>query len=205
MLRSTLARHGALALAIGALLAGGPASAEKPDFAGGGKGGGKSEQHQKQDRVDVRESRDKDARGERDSRQSRDARSARDERGGRDGREQTRDRDSHREATREHRYFEDRQRVVVHNYYVAQYRKGQCPPGLAKKRNGCMPPGLEKKWRIGERLPHDLVHYDLPPALLLELGPPPHMHKYVRVGADILLIAIGTGLIVDALDDLSGM
>lgn len=194
MLRSTLARWGALALAIAALLATSPASAVKPDFAGGGKGGGKPEQHQKQDRGD--------ARGERDSRQYRDERSARDERS---GREQARDRDDRREITREHRYFEDRQRVVVRNYYADQYRKGQCPPGLAKKHNGCMPPGLARKWRIGERLPRDVVYYDLPHALLLELGPAPHMHRYVRVGADILLIAIGTGLIVDALDDLSGM
>ena len=31
---------------------------------------------------------------------------------------------------------------------------------------------------------------------------PPSGHKYVRVAADILLIAIGTGLVVDAIEDL---
>ena len=31
---------------------------------------------------------------------------------------------------------------------------------------------------------------------------PPAGHKYVRVAADILLIAIGTGIVIDAVDDL---
>lgn len=206
MSRSRFTRRGVLALAFSSLLASAPALAEKPDFAGGGKGG-KPEQHEKHDRRDADLPRDKgnrDARNHRDADHGQgrpDARGARD----RDDRAARDQRDGRRESIREHRYFEDRQRTVVRNYYAEEFRRGHCPPGLAKKRNGCMPPGLAKRWHIGERLPRDVVYYDLPAALLLEIGHAPAMHKYVRVGADILLIALGTGLVVDALEDLSGM
>ena len=101
--------------------------------------------------------------------------------------------------------FIDRQRVVVREYYVTEHRGGRCPPGLAKKQNGCMPPGQAKKWRVGHPLPRDVVFYDLPPTLVVDLGPPPAGHRFVRVAADILLIAIGTGMVVDAITDLGRM
>lgn len=103
-----------------------------------------------------------------------------------------------------HTYFVDRQRVVIHDYYGREFRSGHCPPGLAKKHNGCMPPGQAKKWRVGYPLPRDVVYYELPPAVVVDLGPPPVGHRYVRVGMDILLIAVGTGMIVDAIQDLGG-
>ena len=96
-------------------------------------------------------------------------------------------------------HFEDRHRVVVTEYYSQQFRSGRCPPGLAKKHNGCMPPGQAKKWHAGQYLPRDVVYYSVPQSLVIQFGPPPSGHRYVRVGADILLIAIGTRMIVDAL------
>ncbi|HWU33668.1 MAG TPA: RcnB family protein [Methylovorus sp.] len=102
-------------------------------------------------------------------------------------------------------YFGDQQRTVVHDYYGEQFRRGNCPPGLAKKHNGCMPPGQARKWRKGYPLPRDVVYYDLPPRIIIDLGAPPAGYKYVRVAADILLIAVGTGMVVDAIDDLSRM
>jgi Ni/Co efflux regulator RcnB len=100
-------------------------------------------------------------------------------------------------------YFGDQHRQVIRNYYVEEYRSGHCPPGLAKKNNGCMPPGHAKRWRRGQHLPPDVVYYDLPPQVIVQLGPPPAGHRFVRVASDILLIAVGTGLIVDAVEDLS--
>jgi Ni/Co efflux regulator RcnB len=102
-------------------------------------------------------------------------------------------------------HFSDRHRVVIRDYYEGQFRAGRCPPGLAKKHNGCMPPGQAKKWHIGRPLPRDVVFYDLPPALVVELGAPPAGYRYVRVAADILLIAIGTGLVREAIQDLGRM
>lgn len=102
-------------------------------------------------------------------------------------------------------HFFDRHRLAVRDYYAEEWRAGRCPPGLAKKRNGCLPPGQAKRWRIGQRLPAQVVHYELPPTLVASLGPPPSGHRYVRVAGDILLIAIGTSLVVDALSDLGRM
>lgn len=99
--------------------------------------------------------------------------------------------------------FDDRQRSSVHNYYADQIRSGHCPPGLARKNNGCMPPGQAKKWMIGQQLPRDVIFYDLSPEIVVHLGPPPPLHRYVRVATDILLITIGTGMVVDAIEDLS--
>ncbi len=121
------------------------------------------------------------------------------------GKGKSRDRDYGRRDVRSGGHFVDRHRVIVREYYVKEHGRGFCPPGLAKKRNGCMPPGQAKKWSVGRPLPRDVIYYDLPPSLVVEIGPPPAGHRYVRVAADILLIAIGTGMVIDALQDLGRM
>jgi len=121
---------------------------------------------------------------------------------GRD-RDKASDHDKGRQGKAGGGHFIDRHTVVVREYYGEQFRAGKCPPGLAKKRNGCMPPGQAKKWQVGRPLPGDVVYYDLPPALVVQLGPPPAGHRYVRVAADILLLAVGTGMVVDAIQDLN--
>lgn len=98
--------------------------------------------------------------------------------------------------------FHDDFRVRIHDYYGEQFRRGHCPPGLAKKHNGCMPPGQARKWERGRPLPRDVVYVPLPHELLIQLPPPPLHHEYVRVASDILLIATGTAMVVDAVEDL---
>lgn len=93
-------------------------------------------------------------------------------------------------------------RGIIQDYYGGVFRSGKCPPGLAKKNNGCMPPGQAKKWAKGQRLPGDVIYYDLPPELRVRLKAPAGA-KYVRVAADVLLIAAGTGMVLDAVEDLS--
>lgn len=95
----------------------------------------------------------------------------------------------------------DHERVVVRDYYTTH----RCPPGLRKKHNGCMPPGQAKQWAVGRPLPRNVIYHDLPPGLSVEIGVPPSGHRYVRVAADILLIAVGTGMVVDAIEDLGRM
>lgn len=102
-------------------------------------------------------------------------------------------------------YFNDQHRTFAHEYYRERFRSGRCPPGLAKKHNGCMPPGHARKWHIGHRLPRDVIFYDVPPNLIIQIGQPPAGHRYIRVATDILLIAIGTGMIVDAIEDIGNM
>jgi len=99
-------------------------------------------------------------------------------------------------------HFGDPHRVYVRNYYDSQFRAGNCPPGLAKKNNGCMPPGQAKKWQVGHTLPRDVVFYDVPAPLVLQLGQPPAGYRYVRVNDDILLLAVGTRMVVDAIRSL---
>lgn len=103
-------------------------------------------------------------------------------------------------------YFNNEQRKVIRNYYVEEYHRGHCPAGLAKKNNGCIPlPRSTKKWRKGYPLPRNVIYYDLPSAVVLQLGRPPEGHRYIRVATDILLMAVGTGMIVDAIQDFNSM
>ena len=97
----------------------------------------------------------------------------------------------------------ERERAHIRSYYANEFRSGNCPPGLAKRANGCAPPGLARQWALGRPLPRGLVYYDLPRALLLRLTPPDQGYKYVRVAADVLLIAIATLVVVDAVEDLA--
>lgn len=152
----------AMALVVGAILAAGPAMAEKPDWAGSGKGGKGAAQKGAQ-------------------------------------------KDGGYRSAGESRHFADQHRVVVREYYTEQFRGGHCPPGLAKKRNGCMPPGQAKKWQMGRPLPRDVIYYEVPQSLVVQIGVPPAGHRYVRVASDILMIAIGTGMVVDAIQDLGRM
>lgn len=100
------------------------------------------------------------------------------------------------------RYFTDSRLHTIRSYYADAGRSGACPPGLAKKNNRCLPPGQAKRWRVGAPLPPDLVYYDVPNALLHELGRTPEGQRIVRVGTDLLLISVGSGMVLDAIEDL---
>ena len=102
-------------------------------------------------------------------------------------------------------YFNDGQRQSTRSYYEPRVRAGKCPPGLAKKHNGCMPPGQAKHWHRGEPLPREVVYYPVPAEVRVRLGVPPAGHKFVRVASDILLIAVGTGMVIDAIEDLGNL
>lgn len=99
-------------------------------------------------------------------------------------------------------YFGDHQREAARSYYGGRYSAKRCPPGLAKKNNGCMPPGQAKKWAVGQALPSDIIYYPVPQTVSVRIGLPPAGYRYVRVANDILLIAIGTGMVIDAIEDL---
>ena len=64
-----------------------------------------------------------------------------------------------------------------------------------------MPPGQAKKWARGRPI-GDVTYQDLPYDLRVRLPAPPAGHRYVQVAADVLLIAVGTGMVVDAVEDL---
>jgi len=113
------------------------------------------------------------------------------------------DYDRKRYDREKHRYFTDDHRDYIQKNYVNRYHKRHCPPGLAKKKNGCLPPGQAKKWTVGKPLPRQVVFYDLPRDVQDHLGPPPPHHRFIRVAQDILLITVGTGMVIDAIEDLN--
>lgn len=162
-------------LALAAAFACGPVFADKPDHAGGGKHG-KPDKEQRE----KGEKGDKNDKGERGSKGKRN--------------------DDAREGA-EFR-FDVGMRNTIAGYYGGQARAGRCPPGLAKKNNGCLPPGQAKKWARGMPLPAGLQYHDLPRDLLMRLPPPPPNHRYVQVAGDVLLIAVGSMMVIDAVEDL---
>lgn len=110
--------------------------------------------------------------------------------------------DSHHHESTSYGYFTPERTTQIRTYYTDSKVKGHCPPGLAKKNNGCQPPGQAKQWQKGQPLPREVVYEELPPGLLDELGQTPEGQKLVRVGTDILLISVGTGMVLDAIKDL---
>ena len=97
--------------------------------------------------------------------------------------------------------FNDTLRGAVRTYFVDTYGRGNCPPGLAKKNNGCLPPGQAKKrYVVGQRLPNGIVVAELPRELSIRIGVVPAGYRYGLIDGDLVKLAIGTMLVVDAID-----
>ena len=99
-------------------------------------------------------------------------------------------------------FFTDQKREEVDAYYARRFRRGHCPPGLAKKHDSCIPPGQAKQWHIGQPLPVSATTHPVPVVVISILGTPPDGYRYVRVANDILLMATGTRMVMDAIQDL---
>ena len=99
--------------------------------------------------------------------------------------------------------FTTTQREAASSYFVKEHGRGNCPPGLAKKQNGCLPPGQAKKrYAVGRPLPHGVIVIDLPGELSVRIGPAPAGYRYGIVDGDLVKLALGTMLVVDAIDGL---
>ncbi len=165
------------------LIASGSAYAEKPDKGNGNQGKNKEQSEQ---------------RGQKENRKG-----GGNEKGGGDGPgKRAEGRDSGQGGVSVSFNFGSAETRIVRDYYGGQVSKGKCPPGLAKKGNGCQPPGQAKQWQKGRALGSDVRYYDIPNELRIRLPAPPLNHKYVQLGADLLLIAVGTAIVVDAIDGI---
>jgi len=80
---------------------------------------------------------------------------------------------------------------------------GELPPGLAKKQNGCLPPGQAKKrYAVGQPLGPGITFAPVPHELSVRIGQPPPGYLYGTLDGDLLKLAAGTLLVVDAIDGL---
>lgn len=162
----------AIALLAAAVLLSAPAFAEKPEWAGKGKGGDKHEQKQEQ-------------KAEKHAQKQHDKAVKRAEK-------------RERQEIKHGAYFNDEQRGYARQYYTQYYaEKHRCPPGLAKKNNGCMPPGQARKWQVGQPLPAGVTVYSVPQPVMVHLPPAPYGYRYARVGGDVVLIQIRGNIVVD--------
>jgi hypothetical protein len=99
--------------------------------------------------------------------------------------------------------FSDTQREAARSYFVKEHGRGNCPPGLAKKHNGCLPPGQAKKrYVVGHSLPHGIVVEELPVTLSVRIGPAPPGYRYGILDGDLVKLAVGTMIVVDAIEGL---
>jgi hypothetical protein len=99
--------------------------------------------------------------------------------------------------------FATAQREAAQAYFVEKHGRGGCPPGLAKKGNGCLPPGQAKKrYSVGQVLAKGVVGEPLPAELSIRIGAPPSGYKYVMIDGDLVKLAVGTMLVVDAIEGL---
>jgi hypothetical protein len=94
-------------------------------------------------------------------------------------------------------------RGAVQGWYAEKYGRGNCPPGLAKKQNGCLPPGQAKKrYAVGQPLGPGITFAPVPHELSVRIGQPPPGYFYGTLDGDLLKLAAGTLLVVDAIDGL---
>ena len=177
----TTSRNRSIALSLACVLAltlgAGPTWAEKPEWAGQGKGGKHAEgQGNKLD-------------GKHDGKRE----------GGKPAAQK-----SPEITVRIGAYFGEPQRTAAREYYGAQARGGKCPPGLAKKNNGCLPPGQAKKYTVGQPLARTVYWYPVPQPVIQPLPVAPVGYRYVRVGNDILLLSPESAIVVDVIAGLLG-
>ena len=99
--------------------------------------------------------------------------------------------------------FSDTQREAARLYFVNEHGRGNCPPGLAKKQNGCLPPGQAKKrYVVGHSLARGIAPGTLPVELSARIGPAPPGYRYGILDGDLLKLASGSMLVVDAIEGL---
>jgi len=91
-----------------------------------------------------------------------------------------------------------RQIHVVHHVAPAPQRIVVHQPAPAPHRYVRIAHDSRNTWRVGRPLPRTVVYHTAPAQYVRYLPAAPHGHRYVRIGNDIVLIAIGTRVVVDA-------
>jgi hypothetical protein len=102
--------------------------------------------------------------------------------------------------------FSDLERQLILDYYARQAAasggggsSGGGGPGQGHGRGhgGGLPPGIQRRLDRGGTLPPGIARQGLPPGLAGQLPAPPSGYARQIVGADVVLVAIATGIIMD--------
>ena len=72
-----------------------------------------------------------------------------------------------------------------------------------KTTAACLRGRPRNTWWVGQHLPSNVIFYQVPQTVVYQLGVPPSGYRYVRLASDILLLAVGTSMVVDAIQNLS--
>ena len=67
----------------------------------------------------------------------------------------------------------------------------------------CRPGQAKKRYRVGYPLPRDIVILPVPVVLLPRLAPCPPGYRYGMIDGDLVKLAVGTMLVVDAIEGLT--
>lgn len=101
-------------------------------------------------------------------------------------------------------YIGEKYRVALRAAWKQAYGDGRrCPPGLRKTGTGCAAAVLPTPWVIGDPLPAGAEPHPVPAPLRNHLPQTPEGHRYVLVAGDLLLVATGSGMVVDAVQGLA--
>ena len=87
--------------------------------------------------------------------------------------------------------FTNRDRMIIRDYYAHK----KAPPGLAKRT--VLPPGLQKRVDRGDPLPPGLQGRGLPGDLESRLSVLPAGYIRLKIGADIIIKNVNTGVVTD--------
>jgi hypothetical protein len=84
--------------------------------------------------------------------------------------------------------------AAIQDYYRALAASARCPPGLLPEVAGCVPSAAAEMWVAGQPVPRNVPVEPLPSDLNARLSPMYGFH-YVRMGAEVLLVADGSNVI----------
>jgi hypothetical protein len=99
--------------------------------------------------------------------------------------------------------FSELERRMILDYYARQAAPtgggggGGQGRGHGRGNSGGLPPGIQRRLERGGSLPPGIARHGLPPGLAGQLPPSPSGYIRQVVGADVVLVAVATGLIMD--------
>jgi Ni/Co efflux regulator RcnB len=102
-------------------------------------------------------------------------------------------------------FFTEQHKKAARRLFAQRYGHAKdCPPGMERGDHGCAPPVPGRYWAVGQPLQPAVKEYLVPDVVISKLPTPPEGYRYALVGDDIVLMAAGSKLVVDIIEDVMG-